>query len=77
YEEARTLEPVTMDVPYQQGRTTGDDWRVPWEQAHRPPPGIDLPPDPPEPPVLEPVEGSTTLQFCHAMPSAPWVLQFG
>ncbi|MEO1868692.1 hypothetical protein R1T44_07010 [Cobetia amphilecti] len=77
YEEARTLEPVTMDVPYQQGRTTGDDWRVPWEQARRPPPGIDLPPDPPEPPVLEPVEGSTTLQFCHAMPSAPWVLQFG
>ncbi|WP_176493340.1 hypothetical protein [Cobetia sp. 5-25-4-2] len=77
YEEARTLEPVTMDVPYQQGRTTGDDWRVPWEQARRPPPGIDLPPDPPEPPVLEPVEGTTTLQFCHAMPSAPWVLQFG
>ncbi|MDO6786041.1 hypothetical protein Q4589_00405 [Cobetia marina] len=77
YEEARTLEPVTMDVPYQQGRTAGDDWRVPWEQARRPPLGIDLPPDPPEPPVLEPVEGSTTLQFCHAMPSAPWVLQFG
>ena len=77
YEEARTLEPVTMDVPYQQGRTTGDDWRVPWEQARRPPPGLDLPPDPPEPPVLEPVEGGTTLQFCHAMPSAPWVLQFG
>lgn len=77
YEEARTLEPVTMDVPYQQGRTTGDDWRVPWEQARRPPPGIDLPPDPPEPPVLEPVEGTITLQFCHAMPSAPWVLQFG
>ncbi|MFC4659069.1 hypothetical protein ACFO0O_10075 [Cobetia amphilecti] len=77
YEEARPLEPVTMDVPYQQGRTTGDDWRVPWEEARRLPPGLDLPPDPPEPPVLEPVEGGTTLQFCHAMPSAPWVLQFG
>ncbi|NVN56949.1 hypothetical protein FLM52_14485 [bacterium Scap17] len=77
YEEARTLEPVTMGVPYQQGRAAGDDWRVPWEEARRPPPGLDLPPDPPEPPVLEPVEGGTTLQFCHAMPSAPWVLQFG
>ncbi|MGY3728005.1 MULTISPECIES: hypothetical protein [Cobetia] len=76
YEEARTLEPVTTDVPYQQGRTTGDDWLVPWEQARWPPPGIDLPPSL-EPPVLEPVEGSTTLQFCHTMPSAPWVLQFG
>ncbi|MEL0616663.1 hypothetical protein V6243_07430 [Cobetia marina] len=77
YEEARTLDGVVVRSPFQQGRTTGEDWRVPWEQARQPPPGIGLPPDPPEPPVLEPVEGSTTLQFCHAMPSAPWVLQFG
>lgn len=77
YEEARTLDGVVVHSPFQQGRTTGEDWRVPWEQARQPPPGIDLPPDPTDPPDLEPVEGSTLLQFCHTMPSAPWVLRFG